>query len=97
MHRPAGILPAYLAAALLTVLAVLSACGDDDAGSSSDETPGPSPTPFVLGPTLTIRGQQVTLPDGVAYYNQKVDCQQEATANTGACVDDFKMLIRGES
>lgn len=78
---------------VLLCLAAAVACGDDD-GDASD---GSTPTPFPLGSTLTIRGEEVTLPPGVAYMNQTPSCQTEANAFSPNCVNDIKMLLRGNS
>lgn len=84
-------LAAWGALALLC-LAAAAACGDDD-----DASQGTTPTPFSLGSNLTIRGQQVTLPQGVAYFNQELACQDEANAASADCLNDLKVLMRGDS
>jgi hypothetical protein len=81
--------------ALLLFLAGGACSGDD--GSVVNTTEGPSPTPFSLGSTLTIRDQEVTLPSGVTYANMSPECQHESTALTSDCVNDSKVLIRGKS
>ena len=85
---------------LLLLVIAAGACGGDggsgdaSAGSAAD---GPSPTPFSLGSTLTIRGQQVTLPPGVTFANLSSECQVEAAAARPECLRDFKVLTRGRS
>lgn len=91
--RRSALFMALMALALFS-LAAAAACGDDD---DAGETAGPTPTPFSLGSTLTVRGQQLTLPQGVAYINQTPDCQQEANASSADCLNDLKMLVRGDS
>ena len=88
------VLPLVVISLVLTASA--SACGGD---GKSGPTPsdGPDTTPFSLGTTLTIRGQEVTLPEGIAYINQTLDCQREANASSAECVNDIKMLFRGDS
>lgn len=76
----------------LTML-VATACG----GDNDDTGAGASSTPFTLGSTLTIRGREVTLPQGVEYINQKQQCQREDTAFTQECLADLKMIMRGNS
>jgi hypothetical protein len=51
----------------------------------------------LLGSTLTIRGQQVTLPPGVTYANLSPECQGEAAASIPECLGDSKLLMRGKS
>ncbi len=92
--RVPSVLP--LVAATLALAAAASACGGDDE-TGPTPTEGPTPTPFSLGATLIIRGQEVTLPEGVAYINQTPDCQQEANASSAQCANDLKMLVRGNS
>ena len=76
----------------LLCLAAAAACGD-----GGDSTEGPTPTPFSLGSKVTIRGQQVALPEGVIYIKQAPECQEEANASSADCLSDFKMLLRGNS
>jgi len=88
--------PPFTGAALAglgLLLFLAAACGGDDGDAGS----GISPTPFTLGSTLTIRGQEVTLPQGVQYINQKQQCQQPDTAFTQECLEDLKILSRGNS
>lgn len=96
MRSPRRPFALVLVAVSLVLVAAASACGGD---SEIEATPteGPTPTPFSLGATLSIRGQEVTLPDGVAYINQTPDCQQEANASSPECASDLKMLVRGDS
>ncbi len=96
------LLSSYAWAALVPLLLMSAAAcggGDDAADVTATETPflTPTPTPFSLGNSLTIRGQLVTLPEGVAYINQTPDCQVEANASSDQCLKDLKMLVRGNS
>jgi len=86
----------WLACAAL-IAAVAIACGGGDNGSSDNHTEGPTPTPFSLGDTLTIRGQEVVLPVGIRYFNQSPECQAEANVSSPECQNDLKMLARGDS
>ena len=86
------ILPTFI---LGIVCLVAVACGGGDGNNTS--TDGPTPTPFSLGSTLSIRGQQVKLADGIAYFNQTIDCQDAVDAGSPKCVNDLKMLERGQS
>lgn len=89
----------YLMASSAVFLAALvaSACGDDDETAATPTAAGPTATPYSLGTTLVIRGQEVALPEGVAYTNQSPECQQEVTASSPDCADDLKLLTRGNS
>ncbi|HET8943778.1 MAG TPA: hypothetical protein VFO59_03275 [Dehalococcoidia bacterium] len=60
-------------------------------------TEAPTATPFALGSSVTIRGEEFALPEGVSYINQTADCQLEANASSDTCINDFKMLVRGNS
>jgi hypothetical protein len=85
---------------LVPLIFATGACGGDDSsdgGSLGNATEGSSPTPFLLGSTLTIRGQQVALPPGVTYANLSPECQEEAAASTPGCLSDSKLLLRGKS
>lgn len=82
-------------AAVLGLVGAGGCGGGDEAHDIATE--GPTPTPFSLGTSLNFRGQEVALPAGVAYINQKPQCQQESTAWTGECLNDLKMLVRGDS
>lgn len=81
---------------LLLVIAAL-ACGGGDNGAEVTPTEAPTPTPFSLGTFLTIRGREVPLSEGIAYVNNKAECQQEANASSDECLNDLKMLVRGNS
>lgn len=81
----------------LFVLAAAAACGGDDDAPEVTPTDAPTPTPFSLGNSLTIRGQDVPIPEGVSYVNEKEECRQEASAQTDECKNGLKMLTRGDS
>ena len=95
--RPFPHLTPPLAAAIVSCLAVLVACGGGGENQLAAETQTPNGTPFELGTAVTIRGQEVQIPAGATMTNQKPECQQEATALTSSCVNDLKMIARGNS
>lgn len=80
-----------------SLLIAASACGGDDGGPEPSPTDASSPTPFSLGKTISIRGRDFELPAGIAYTNQTADCQLEANASSDNCLNDLKMLVRGDS
>ena len=88
-----------LAVATLAVslLIAVSACDGDDGGPEPSPTDASSSTPFSLGKSVSIRGRDLELPAGVAYINQTADCQLEANASSDECLNDLKMLVRGET
>ncbi len=88
--------PTLLLIAASLCLALAVACGGGD-GREADGTQAAGGTPYALGPSFTIRGQEVQLPAGATMVNQKPECQQEAAALTPQCANDLKMIARGNS
>lgn len=85
------------AALVFSLVITASACGGDDASPKVTPTEAPTATPYSLGSSVTIRGEEFALPEGVSYINQTADCQLEANASSDTCINDFKMLVRGNS
>ena len=88
---------AWALPALLLMITASACGGGDNDGVEVTPTDAPTPTPFSLGTSVTIGGQEVPLPAGVVYMNQSAECQQEETALSDACLNDLKMLVRGNS
>ncbi len=75
---------------------VFAGCG----GGSTEQTPAataPTPTPFTLGPTLSLGGKQITLPPGVSAIDQTPSCQTPESAGSPACINDLKIILKGYS
>ncbi len=96
-HRSALLIASGVLALLLFAAGACGGKEGSDDGSVDNATDAPSPAPSLLGSTLTIRGQHVTLPPGVAYANLSPECQGEASASSPACLDDSTVLTRGKS
>ncbi|HET9476929.1 MAG TPA: hypothetical protein VFP63_05535 [Dehalococcoidia bacterium] len=96
--RCARLLPGLTWTALaFSLVMAAAACGGDDDAPETTPTDVPTATPFSLGTTLSIHGQDITLPEGVAFINQTADCQAEGNASSPTCLNDLKMLVRGSS
>lgn len=95
---PAHPAPIFVTVILgLFALAAAAACGGGDDAPEVTPTDAFTPTPFSLGNSLTVRGQEMPIPEGVSYFNDKEECRQEASAQTDECRNGLKMLTRGDS